>query len=295
MSNPKVSILMSVYNGEKYLCEAIDSILGQSFYDFEFLIINDGSTDKTHEILKSYDDARIRILEQENIGLTKSLNKGLSLARGQYIARMDDDDISEPGRLARQVEFLDEHPSVGLLGINGYIMDEKGEVVSEVGHPISHDEIMAKILLDNKFIHSSIMMRKELLERYGCYSEEMTMAQDYELILKLSTLTNFANLDEPLHKWRKNSTSGISVTKRQEQILFRDNIRKLFLDRHFALDKKFSSWLLINFKNSPRDALIAEYLYKVLKESSFNSRVIFLKLKILYVLAKKKALDVLNV
>jgi len=117
MKEPKVTVLMPVYNGEKYLNEAIDSILGQTFKDFKFLIINDGSTDGTADILKSYKDSRIKVTNNEkNIGLTKSLNKGLKMAKSEYIARMDADDISLPTRLQKQVEFMDSHPKVGVCG-----------------------------------------------------------------------------------------------------------------------------------------------------------------------------------
>src|SRR4051794_29608800 len=114
---PKVTVLLAVYNGERYLREAIDSILGQTFQDFEFLIINDGSTDSTREIILSYHDPRIRLVDNEdNIGQTRSLNRGLALAAGQFVARQDADDISEPERLASQVAFLEIHPEVVLLG-----------------------------------------------------------------------------------------------------------------------------------------------------------------------------------
>jgi len=117
MDRPKISVIMSVYNGEKYLREAIESILNQTFRDFEFIIINDGSTDKTSEILSSYNDPRIVIINNKrNIGLTKSLNKGLKMVKGEYIARQDADDVSLPERLERMVNFLDMNRDVGLLG-----------------------------------------------------------------------------------------------------------------------------------------------------------------------------------
>ncbi len=114
---PRVTVLMSVYNGEKYLREAIDSILNQTFKDFEFLIIDDGSTDSSADIIRSYTDFRIRLIQNEkNIGLTRSLNKGLKLAKGEYIARMDVDDISLPIRFEKQVSFLDKYEDVKLVG-----------------------------------------------------------------------------------------------------------------------------------------------------------------------------------
>ena len=125
MKNPKVAVLMSVYNGEKYLREAINSILSQTFNDFEFLIINDGSTDGTADILKSYTDSRIKIINNEkNIGLTKSLNKGLKIAKGEYIARQDADDISMPERLKEEVAFLEIHKDYAVVGTFVKILNE---------------------------------------------------------------------------------------------------------------------------------------------------------------------------
>src|SRR5665647_1469233 len=120
MKSPKVTVLMSVYNSESFLAEAIDSILGQTFKDFEFLIINDGSKDKSLEIIKNRakNDPRIRLISRPNKGLVKSLNEGLAKARGEYIARMDSDDISLKTRLKKEVDFLDSHPDVGMVGSN---------------------------------------------------------------------------------------------------------------------------------------------------------------------------------
>ena len=117
MAAPKISVLMSVFNGERYLIKAIDSILNQTFKDFEFIIIDDGSMDSSNAIIRSFDDPRVRLIENEkNIGLTKSLKKGIDLCRGEYIARMDGDDISLPERLKKQVEFMDHNRGVGISG-----------------------------------------------------------------------------------------------------------------------------------------------------------------------------------
>ena len=115
---PKVSVVMSVYNSEPFIRDAIKSILGQSFQDFEFIIINDGSTDGSLQIIQSYGDSRIRITSQENLGLTKSLNKGIGIARGEYIARQDADDISEPSRLEKQVAVLEQNSRAVLVSSN---------------------------------------------------------------------------------------------------------------------------------------------------------------------------------
>jgi len=275
----KVTVLMAVYNGEKYLRESIDSILNQTFTNFEFLIINDGSTDKTLEILKSYSDLRIKIINnKENIGLIKSLNKGLKIAKGKYIARMDADDISEPERFEKQVEFLNTNPSIGVVGINSIVIDEEGNIVSKLARPISHNKIIAKILSENQMVHSSLMLRKNLLEKYGYYNEEAILVEDYELLLRLFTVTKLANLPNYLHQWRKNPT-GISFSNRQIQITTRDRIRYDFLSKYYTLNKKYVDLVISNLLNNPKDIILSKYFNKILKDVS-PMRTFFIKLNI---------------
>ena len=127
---PEITVLMPVYNGEKYLRPAIESILNQTFSDFEFLIINDGSTDNSESIILSYKDERIRYVKNENnLKLIKTLNKGIDLARGKYIARMDADDISLPTRLEREIEYMESHPECGLVSVFPYVMSESGKIL----------------------------------------------------------------------------------------------------------------------------------------------------------------------
>jgi glycosyltransferase involved in cell wall biosynthesis len=217
MKNPKVTVLMSVYNGEKYLQEAIDSILGQTFKDFEFLIVNDGSTDKTGEVLESYHDPRIRIITNEkNIGLTKSLNKGLMLASGEYIARQDADDISMPERLKKEVEFLEQNINVGLVGTDYLFTNEKGKVVHIVKCLNGSRELRTKLLEGNQFGHGSVMLRRECIDKVGTYREEFKFSQDYDFYLRIAEVYDVANISEPLYKWRINIES-VSVKKKALQ------------------------------------------------------------------------------
>ncbi len=159
---------MSVYNGEKYLREAIDSILGQTFKDFEFLIIDDGSTDSSVEIIRSYADPRIRLIQnEENIGLSRSLNKGLKLARGEYIARMDADDISLPRRLAAQVGLLDKQPDIGLVGTSIQLIDCDGERMHVHRVPTTHAQILWALCFTTPLAHPSVVFRKVIIECVG--------------------------------------------------------------------------------------------------------------------------------
>ena len=206
---PKVTVLMAVYNGECYLREAIDSILNQTFKDFEFLIINDGSTDSTREIICSYDDPRIRLIDNEqNLGLTKSLNKGWKLAEGEFIARQDADDASEQERFAKQIAFLETHPEVALLGSWFKNIDSQGNLIGEYDVPCNTIEIRWKILFHCPFIHGAVMFRKQTItEQIGFYDEQFVYAQDYDLWWRITRKLKVANLDEYLMKLRTNSSS----------------------------------------------------------------------------------------
>lgn len=231
-SNPKVTVLMSVYNGEKYLHEAIDSILNQTFKNFEFLIINDGSTDETKKILKSYNDPRIIILENEtNIGLTRSLNRGLRIAKGEYIARQDADDISMTERLKKQVSFLERNKNIGLVGTYCYVINEKGTMLYKTKSPLKHENILKFLTRGSVFAHGSVIFRKVLLEKVGAYREEFKSSQDYDLWLRFIENTKASCLSEFLYKWRLIPTS-ISATQRIQQ----EEYASLALD--FALERK---------------------------------------------------------
>lgn len=240
MSELKVSILMPVYNGESHLKEAIDSILAQSFRDFEFLIIDDGSTDETLDILNEYvrKDERVRvIINKENIGLTKSLNKGIHLANGKYIARMDADDISNPDRLKLQVEFLETNLDHGLVGSWSLEMDEKGNK-SDVGRelPVESEKLVKDLISYNPFFHSSIMMRKNIFEKTGLYNEEWKYAQDYELYFRISRFYKIANLPFYLMAQRR-SPYSISQRKSRAQAFFAAKARMKAVRKGF-----YSKW-----------------------------------------------------
>lgn len=215
--NPKVTVLMSVYNGERYLRQAIDSILNQTFKDFEFIIINDCSTDNTSNILNSYDDPRIKIIiNDQNIGLTKSLNKGIEIANGEYIARQDADDISYPHRIERQIKCFEKDRLLGLLSCSYNIIDENGRVIRKVRVPIGEENILGLILDHNPFCHGSAMFLKKAVVEVGGYREFFIFAQDYDLWLRISEKYKVKNIDDILYNLRKNKDS-ISSRKRIEQ------------------------------------------------------------------------------
>lgn len=209
---------MSVHNGGRPLAVALDSIWRQTFTDFELIVVNDGSTDETAGLLASAGDRRLRVLHTEHQGLTLSLNLALSVAQGEYSARMDADDVAHPERLAHQVEFLDLHSAVGLCGTWAYIIDEHGRVMTLARPPIDDAAIRAQLLWDNAFFHSTWMFRTELVRSMGGYDGSVTYAQDYELASRIAREAQLANLAIPLLSWRR-ARHSISGRRRDEQRL----------------------------------------------------------------------------
>lgn len=195
---------MSVYNGQNFLAEAVDSILSQTFSDFEFLIIDDGSTDNTAEILsaRASRDQRIRIITQENKGRATSLNIGIAAAKSDYIARMDADDIALPDRFQLQFDFLERHPEVGLLGGSVELIKAAGRVLGAVRPPREDAEIKAIMLHDNPMLHPTVVMRKSIVLAVGGYRKPLLDADDYDLFLRMGEQTRIANLTETLVHYR---------------------------------------------------------------------------------------------
>jgi hypothetical protein len=217
---PRVSVVMPVHNGGPYLEPAVDSILGQSFPDFEFVIIDDGSTDATPEILRRYEaaDHRVRVQHQEKAGLVASLNRGCALARAGYIARMDADDIAFPDRLARQVDFLDRHPDVAVLGSAVMRIDASGGEIKRNLCPTSHAEIVAALREYTCFTHPSVMLRSAALTAVGGYRPAYGPAEDYDLWLRLSEHYELANLPDPLLYYRV-YPGQLSVRQLDQQVI----------------------------------------------------------------------------
>ena len=203
---PRVSFLMAVYDGEMYLDEAIQSVLNQTFTDFEFIVINDGSIDETSQIIERYRrlDGRIRAYEQPNRGLVAALNRGLELARGEYVARMDADDISVTERTATQVAFMDAHPEVGICGSWIETFGSGGAVVRR--YPADDATIRSWLLFESVLAHPSIMMRRELLVKTGLsYDAGSAHAEDYDLWVRAARHMALANIPEVLLRYRLHS------------------------------------------------------------------------------------------
>ncbi|MFZ5570629.1 MAG: glycosyltransferase family 2 protein [Thermodesulfobacteriota bacterium] len=223
---PHVSVLMPVYNTETFLPEALASILNQRYTDFELIVIDDASTDKSMEIVTSWGDTRIRVLYQNHRqGIAKALNRGIDICRGNFIARMDADDISHPYRIEKQVQFLENRPKIGACGTFANIIgrDETWTM------PLSDEAIRAELIFNSPLLHPTVMMRKHALVGLK-YDETFTKSQDYDLWERLSAVTRLANIPEALLSYRlheKNTApaaTGIQTT-------FADMVRTRMLRR----------------------------------------------------------------
>lgn len=202
--SPLVTVLMCVRNGERFLKAALASISEQSFKDFEFLVIDDGSTDGTAAMLRSWQDPRLRVQRQEPLGLTRSLNRGLGSLRTPYVARMDADDVSHPERLARQVDLMQGNAGIALSGTWATYVDEAGRPVGSARPPLDHETIGAQLLWDNAFCHPSMIFRSEAIRALGGYDEAFERSQDYDLAWRVQRAARVANLPMPLLSWRLN-------------------------------------------------------------------------------------------
>lgn len=215
--NPRVSVVMSVFNDAQYLSESIESILGQTFRDFELLVVNDASTDATAAVLAGYDDPRLRVLTNEkNMGLTLSLRRALEEARGELIARQDADDISDPERLALQVAWLDRHPDVGVLGSELEIVDAAGKPCGRFGARGEHAEIVWRMFYGRVMAHPSVMFRAGPVKVAGGYDPDVEVAQDLDLWSRLVGRARFANLPQKLVRYRTHP-KAVSVRRGQTQ------------------------------------------------------------------------------
>lgn len=227
---PRISVLMCVYDGARYLREAVDSILAQSCGAFELVVIDDASNDASSAILAGYDDPRIRVQRNaENLGLTRSLNRGLELCRGSYVARMDADDVSLPRRLERQLAWLEAHPAVGVCATQTRVLE--GATFRDRRVPTEHDDIAAELVFGNCIAHPSVMIRRDVLDLHGLrYDPDVRRSQDYELWTRMVRLTRFCTLPEPLLAYRKHAAS-VSSIQSDEQARTRGEIALRYLER----------------------------------------------------------------
>lgn len=251
-----ISIILPVYNSEKYLSESIQSMLDQTYTDFEFIIINDGSVDTSEEIILSFNDQRIRYYKNEvNKGLIFTLNKGIELSKREYIARMDADDIAYPSRLELQLQFLSNNLDYGVCGSLVRIINENGKQAEILNLPICDEEIKAYLYFSPALNHPSVMIRAWLLKN-NLYSKDFKTAEDYELWIRLSSKTKFYNIPQVLIKYRIHSGNISKTDVRQAE-----NSITLLLNSFIApqLTNKTLIDIYIKFVLRKQDISIKDY------------------------------------
>lgn len=234
--DPLISVVMPVYNAGRYLAEAMDSILAQTLRDFEFVCVDDGSTDDSPAILKDFAgrDARVRIISRPNTGVWKALNDGIEVSRGQLIARMDADDFSLPARFEKQVAFLNQHPDVVAVGCPVLIVDAEGAPLREMPDPSrwTHEEIDTAHLTGGGqvFYHSALLFRRAALDQVGLY-RNWPAAQDLDLFLRLAEIGKLANVREVLLKYRQHMGSVGHAKMARQLEMCREIVRQAYARR----------------------------------------------------------------
>lgn len=228
---PTISVLLPTFNDSLYLHDAIDSIMHQSLEDYELLVIDDSSTDNTAQIISGFQDPRIKVIQNEkNLGLAASLNKGLALAQGKYIARMDGDDISFPDRFERQIDFLNEHPDVFILGCNTIRIDADGNFIDKSDYPNSDALIRYSLFFRNAIAHPTVMMRSELFNKHNYSYNLFDSGQDFDLWTRIPNEHKFWNLPDFLYYHRRHSKS-ITSTKDTKSLEKPFESRQKYIER----------------------------------------------------------------
>jgi glycosyltransferase involved in cell wall biosynthesis len=247
-SFPAISVLMPVYNGEKYLKEAIQSILSQSFKDFEFIIVDDGSKDKSWEIIQEYkkiDKRIIPIKNSENLRTSKTLNRGLREINGKYMVRMDADDWSYPDRLEKQFMYMEQNEDIGVSGGTIEICNQNLEVLNKRRYPLTDKEARDIIFRYSPFAHPATIWKTSVIKKAGGYNENIPLSQDYELYFRIGKLAKFGNLPDTILKLRTHQdSSSITRGRYQEQYAIYSRI-KAFLELGYDMSTfdKFYTFL----------------------------------------------------
>ena len=211
MADPKVSVVLAVFNGDRYLESSVRSVQEQTFADFELIVVDDGSTDETPAILARIrqTDSRIAILRTPNRGLAAALNHGFAAARGSYVARQDADDLSLPGRFERLAAHLDLHPSVGAVGTSAEVIDRSNAVIGQLAAPVGPRAVRHGLgTLRATPVHGSMMLRKDAFTASGGYREAFRLSQDYDLWLRMAARYDVDNVPDVLYRWRMLPESG---------------------------------------------------------------------------------------
>jgi len=280
----KISVVMSIYNGEQFIDESINSVLDQNFKNFEFLIMDDASVDKTFEILKFYKkkNQKIKIFRNKNrIGLTKSLIRLISKAKGILIARLDVDDICQKNRLIIQKNWLLKSNKNALIGTSGYKININNEIIGKYNlKNLKHDKLIKKLLFKNYLLHSSVMFKKKYYKIAGGYNPNYQFAQDYDLWLKISKHGNIKNINKNLVSIREHANS-ISKIKRKQQSINAFIISCLNQTTNFKLNSYKNNKVLkqlSKISDIKKHFNVMSYLYSEFIPSKFSKNIFQLNL-----------------
>jgi len=235
-TNPLISVIIPTYNKAQYLGEAIKSVLNQTYKNIEIIIIDDGSTDKTREVVKSFDDEGIIYFSQENKGPASARNTGIKKAKGKYIAFLDSDDLWLKEKLKRQIDFMEKNSEIGLMGTACYEITDKGRIIGKKIFPVKNEILQKDLIKYNPFIQSSVMTKREVFDKVGLYDENFRESEDYDLWLRIASQYKIANLSEPL-VMKRYYRRGLSPAKDKEQLYFALEAKKAAVHRG-----QYSKW-----------------------------------------------------
>ncbi len=286
MNLPLVSVVMPVYNAEKYLKESIDSILNQSYRNIELVIVNDGSTDSSKDIILGITDSRIRLIENErNSGIVFTRNAGLESASGEYIATLDSDDIALPDRLEKQVKFLEENRTHGMCGTFYIVIDGNGNLQKSIRFPTDNEDILTYLMIGNCFCNSTILLRSRLAKELK-YREQFDIVEDYELWYRMSKFVKLANLSFFGTYYRVHG-NNISVSKMADmfarakkiarEILTDANITftERELDVHANLLNSNSSFFEDDDKLTELESWTCKFYKKLISDHKYNQLLLY--------------------
>ena len=287
---PLVSVVLPVYNSALYLRDSIESILNQTYTNFELLILNDGSTDQSEEIILSFNDERLNYMKNDsNLQLIKTLNKGFKLAKGKYIARMDADDISMPDRIAKQVAFLELHPKIGIVGTS---FEKIGDDVGIVHYPVNHDELRLSSVYFNPFLHPSVVLRSSVLHKFDLsFREAYIHAEEYKLWTELLLVAEGANISLPLVKYRVHANQISQVYASQQLETSKLIAREYLIAAGFQFNP--SDWeLILSMHELTYTHTGLDYFFVANEWISQNKKLHFFKDKILEEFVIKKCKNI---
>ena len=258
--NHSLSVLMAINRDDGLLSETINSILSQTYKDFEFLIINDGTDNGVIETVSKYKDTRIKLIDIPKLGLTKVLNHGVKQASGSYIARQDGGDISDLNRLKNQIEFFDNNPEVGMVGTWISEYSEFGNHLGNIEFPSTDIELKKHLPFQNVFCHGSVMLNTKVVKMLGGYREQFIKAQDYDLWLRISERFMLANIDKVLYK-RTVSRNSITIETKKIQMAYADIARKCFDARKQDKNEPLNLLNRIQINNNMNSKKITDSIY----------------------------------